>query len=333
MLETIANHREFTCIMTTKSELVRKTLGNSDMRITAVGLGAWAIGGDWQFGWGHQEDDDSIAAIRRALELGINWIDTAAAYGLGHSEEVVARALEGLSHNDRPYIFTKCGLVRNDKGEIVEHISPASIRREAEASLRRLKIERIDLYQIHWSTDEIADIDGAWETMTALQREGKIRYAGVSNFNVAEIKRAQKIGPVTSLQPPYSLIRREVENEILPYCKEENIGVIVYSPMGSGLLSGTMTRERIATLPAADWRRRSDQFKEPKISKNLRLVEKLRKIADRDGRGVGEVAIAWTLANPAVTAAIVGARSPKQVDGWIGAAAYRLSAQDVAALA
>jgi aryl-alcohol dehydrogenase-like predicted oxidoreductase len=315
--------------MTIRHELARKTLGNSDMRITAVGLGAWAIGGEWAFGWGHQDDADSIAAIRHALDLGINWIDTAAAYGLGHSEEVVARALEGIAANDRPYVFTKCGLVPDAGGKIVENISPQSIRREAEASLRRLRVERIDLYQIHWPTDEIADIDGAWETMAALQREDKIRYAGVSNFNVEELRRAEAIAPVTSLQPPYSLVRRSVENEILPFCERHGIGVIVYSPMGSGLLTGTMTRERIAALPPGDWRTRSDQFKEPKLSENLRLVDRLREIAARDGRTPGEVAIAWTLANPAVTAAIVGARSARQVDGWIGAASYRLSADDL----
>jgi aryl-alcohol dehydrogenase-like predicted oxidoreductase len=249
---------------------------------------------------------------------------------LGHSEEVVARALADVPGSDRPYIFTKCGLVPDQRGKMVENISPESIRRECEASLRRLEVERIDLYQIHWPTDEIGDIDGAWETMAALRREGKIRYAGVSNFNVDEIKRAQAIAPVTSLQPPYSLIRRDVEREILPYCKEQNIGVIVYSPMGSGLLSGTMTRERIAALPESDWRTRSDQFKEPKLSENLRLADVLRDVGKRYGRSPGEVAIAWTLANPAVTAAIVGARRPEQVDGWIGAATFRLSQEELA---
>jgi aryl-alcohol dehydrogenase-like predicted oxidoreductase len=318
--------------MTTKSGLATRRLGNSDLQITILGLGAWAIGGDWAFGWGHQDDQDSIATIRHAVERGINWIDTAGAYGLGHSEEVVARALNGLSEDDRPYIFTKLGLVPDGKGSVVENISPESIRREIEASLRRLRVERVDLYQIHWPTDEISDIDAAWETMTALQREGKIRYAGVSNFDIAEMKRAQAIGPVTSLQPPYSLVNRNVEKEILPYCKAQNIGVIVYSPMGSGLLSGTMTRERIADLPKSDWRTRSSQFKEPKLTENLHTVDVLRQIGEREGHGPGEVAIAWTLANPAVTAAIVGARRPDQVDGWIGAASVTLTNDDLARL-
>jgi aryl-alcohol dehydrogenase-like predicted oxidoreductase len=318
--------------MATKTGLETRKLGASDLQITTVGLGAWAIGGDWAFGWGHQDDQDSIATIRHAIESGINWIDTAAAYGLGHSEEVVAQALAGIPENDRPYVFTKCGLVPDGNGSVVENISPQSIRREIEASLRRLKMERVDLYQIHWPTDNIEDIDGAWETMTALQREGKIRYAGVSNFNVAEMKRAQAIGPVASLQPPYSLINRDVENEILPYCRQQDIGVIVYSPMGSGLLSGTMTRERISSLPKTDWRTRNQQFQEPKLSENLRTVEVLREIGKQYGRSPGEVAIAWTLANPAVTAAIVGARTPKQVDGWIGAASLTLSPEDLTRL-
>jgi aryl-alcohol dehydrogenase-like predicted oxidoreductase len=316
--------------MANATVLTRRKLGGSDLEITSVGLGAWAIGGDWAFGWGTQDDNDSVATIRHALDLGINWIDSAAVYGLGHSEEVVARALRDVAAGARPYVFTKCGLVPDAQGNPVENLQPASIRRECEASLRRLEVETIDLYQIHWPTDRIEEIDGAWETMAALQREGKVRYIGVSNFNVAELERARVIAPVTSLQPPYSLVRREVEGEILPYCLRHGIGVIVYSPMASGLLSGTMTRERATGLPPNDWRSRNEQFNEPKLSRNLQLVEVLREIGKRDGRSAGEVAIAWTLHNPAVTAAIVGARTPQQVDGWIGAGSYVLRPEDVA---
>jgi aryl-alcohol dehydrogenase-like predicted oxidoreductase len=315
--------------MTNTATLTRRKLGNSDLEITLVGLGAWAIGGDWAFGWGAQDDNDSIATIKHAIESGINWIDTAAAYGIGHSEEVVGRALREIDASRRPYIFTKCGLVSHGAEPPVENLEPASIRRECDASLRRLGVDAIDLYQIHWPTDNIADIDGAWDTMASLQHEGKVRYIGVSNFDVAELERARAIAPVTSLQPPYSLLRRDVETETLPYCKAHGIGVIVYSPMGSGLLSGTMTRERALALPPNDWRSRNENFQEPKLSRNLQLVELLRKIGDRDGKSVSEVAIAWTLVNPAVTAAIVGARSPEQVDGWIGAASYALQPADL----
>lgn len=315
----------FLKMMTTNDRFERKRLGNSDLQITPVGLGAWAIGGEWAFGWGAQDDDESIAAIRHALDLGINWIDTAAAYGLGHSEEVVARALRDIPAGERPYVFTKCGLV---DGGIVENISGPSIRRELEDSLRRLAVETIDLYQIHWPTDRIEDIDDAWNTMSDLVHEGKIRYIGVSNFSVDEMERARRVAPITSLQPPYSLINRDVETSILPYCKEHGIGVIVYSPMGSGLLSGRMTRERAAALPASDWRSRNEQFQEPKLSRTLELVDLLGEIAAESGHTAAEAAIAWTLSHDAVTAAIVGARSPAQVDGWIGAATYRLSAQE-----
>jgi aryl-alcohol dehydrogenase-like predicted oxidoreductase len=316
--------------MANATVLTRRKLGASDLDITSVGLGAWAIGGDWAFGWGAQDDNDSVATIRHALDLGINWIDTAAVYGLGHSEEVVARALRDRAASARPYVFTKCGLVPDAQGNPVEDLQPASIRRECEASLRRLEVETIDLYQIHWPTDRIEDIDGAWETMAALQQEGKVRYIGVSNFNATELERARAVAPVTSLQPPYSLVRREVEAETLPYCLRHGIGVIVYSPMASGLLSGTMTRERALGLPPNDWRSRNEQFNEPKLSRNLKLVEVLREIGKRDGRSAGEVAIAWTLQNPAVTAAIVGARTPQQVDGWIGAGSYVLRPEDAA---
>jgi aryl-alcohol dehydrogenase-like predicted oxidoreductase len=309
----------------------KRKLGNSDLSITPLGFGAWALGGaNGKFGWGPQDDAESIAAIRRALERGVNWIDTAAAYGFGHSEEVVARALAGVSESERPYVFTKAGLVPDGKGGNLEVLDPASLRRECEASLRRLQVEAIDLYQIHWPTDRIEDIDAGWATLADLQREGKVRWIGVSNFNVEELQRAEAIAPITSLQPPYSLLRREIETDILPYVRAHNIGVIVYSPMQSGLLSGTMTSERAAALPASDWRSRSPEFQEPKLSANLALVERLRAIGAKHDASPGEVAIAWTLRNPAVTGAIVGARTPAQVDGWIGAAELRLSAGELA---
>jgi aryl-alcohol dehydrogenase-like predicted oxidoreductase len=314
-----------------QTTLQTRRLGTTDLHITAIGFGAWAIGGgDWQFGWGDQEDAQSIAAIRRALEHGVNWIDTAAVYGFGRSEEVVAKALDGVT--DRPYVFTKCGLVPSGKndGSPVENISRASIVAECEASLKRLRVDAIDLYQIHWPTDEIADIDEAWAAMDELKQSGKVRNIGVSNFNVEELKRAERVAPVASLQPPYSLVKRRVEKEILPYCREQNIGVIAYSPMQSGLLSGTMTRERIEKLPANDWRSKSDEFREPKLTRNLALVDRLRTVGARHGRSAGEVAIAWTLRDPVVTGAIVGGRSPEQVDGVIGAASFRLTPAEIA---
>jgi aryl-alcohol dehydrogenase-like predicted oxidoreductase len=305
-----------------------KKLGDSDLMITPIGFGAWAVGGRWQFGWGEQSDRDSIAAIRRGLEPGINWIDTAAVYGLGHSEEVVAKALRDWTGN-RPYVFTKCGMLWNEKGEISYSLRPASIRRECEASLRRLNVDVIDLYQIHWPADDLVETLEGWATMADLQTEGKVRWIGVSNFTVQELQKAKDIAPVTSLQPPYSLIRREAEKELLPFCERENIGVIVYSPMGSGLLTGAMTQERVARLAADDWRRGNPEFQEPKLSENLALVERLRTIGARHGKSPAEVAIAWTLRNPAVTGAIVGARNAKQVDGVIGAAAFRLSSDEI----
>lgn len=300
-----------------------RQIGNTNMDITPIGFGSWAVGGGgYQFGWGPQDDEQSIAAIHRALDLGINWIDTAAVYGLGHAEEIVARALK--NREERPYVFTKCSRVWDDNGEISGNLNAASIRRECEASLRRLQIDVIDLYQMHWPNPE-QDIEEGWEAMAKLQREGKVRYIGVSNFNVGQMQRIMKIAPISSLQPPYSLIKREVEQEILPFCQEHNIGVIVYSPMMSGLLTGTMTRERIKKLPADDWRKHDPEFQEPRLSRNLALTEKLGEIAYIHGRTTGEVAIAWTLANPAVTAAIVGARNPGQVDSIIGAAEFRLT--------
>jgi aryl-alcohol dehydrogenase-like predicted oxidoreductase len=304
-----------------------KRLGNSDLFITPIGFGAWAIGGaGWQFAWGVQEDSDSIAAIHEALDAGINWIDTAAVYGLGHSEEVVARALEGM--NNRPFVFTKCSMVWNDRREISRSLKAESIRRECEASLRRLRAEAIDLYQVHWP-DPDEEIEEGWATLAALKQEGKVRYIGVSNFNVAQMKRAQAIAPITSLQPRYSLLHREIEDEILTYAAQQNIGVIAYSPMASGLLTGAMTRERIAGLPIDDWRKRSPDFQEPQLSWNLELVRLLRAIGNPHGRTPAEVAVAWVLHNASVTAAIVGARRPDQVQGVIGAAEFHLSPREL----
>jgi aryl-alcohol dehydrogenase-like predicted oxidoreductase len=297
-----------------------RPLGNSDMSITPIGLGAWAIGGPWEFGWGEQDDTQSIAAILQALELGINWIDTAAVYGLGHSEEVVAR----------PYVFTKCGMIWDAQGKIDYSLKEASIRRECENSLRRLQTDVIDLYQIHWTADTVEETLEGWRTLAALQKEGKVRWIGVSNASVEELEKLREIAPVTSLQPPYSLLKRDVESAQLPWCERNGTGVIVYSPMASGLLTGTMTKERIATLPKTDWRTRNDAFKEPKLSENLQLVERLKKVGARHGRSAGEVAIAWTLRLPAVTGAIVGARSAQQVEGFIGAADLKLTEAEVA---
>jgi aryl-alcohol dehydrogenase-like predicted oxidoreductase len=304
-----------------------KQLGNSDMQITPIGIGAWAMGGGgWAFAWGPQDDDESVAAIHAALDAGLNWIDTAAVYGLGHSEEVVARALKGRSR--KPFVFTKCERVWNERREIGKSLKADSIRREVEASLRRLQLDVIDLYQIHWPEPE-EDIEEGWTAMAQLQREGKVRWIGVSNFNVDHLRRAQAIAPITSLQPPYSILAREIEEAILPYTQTNGIGVIVYSPMKSGLLSGAMTRERIAAMPADDFRRRTPHFQEPRLTRNLELAELLRSIGQRHGRTPGEVAIAWTLRHPAVTAAIVGMRSAKQVEGVIGAADFRLSPEEV----
>jgi aryl-alcohol dehydrogenase-like predicted oxidoreductase len=305
----------------------KRKLGNSDLEITPIGLGAWAIGGGgWEFGWGPQEDKDSIAAIHEGLDRGINWIDTAAAYGLGHSEDVVAQALQGRS--SRPYVFTKCSLVWNKSGEIGHSLKAKSIRHECEQSLRRLKVDTIDLYQIHWPIPD-EDIEQAWTELARLKEEGKVRYIGVSNFDAQQMRRAMSIAPITSLQPPYSLLAREAEGESLPFAARNGIGVIVYSPMYSGLLSGKMTRERIANLPSDDWRSRNRNFQEPLVSYNLRLVELLREIGLRHEVTAGEVAIAWTLSNLAVTGAIVGVRSREQVLGIIEAGEFRLSAAEV----
>src|SRR6202034_2830676 len=298
--------------------------------ISRVGYGAWAIGGSgWQFAWGSQDDNESIAAIHRALELGVNWIDTAAVYGLGHSEEVVGRALKDW-RGSRPYIFTKCGLRGNAKGNVQKILRADSIRDEVEGSLRRLSVDVIDLYQIHWPPDpDSSELEKGWSTLVDLKREGKVRSIGVSNFNVPQLRRAQTIAPVTSLQPRYSLVHREIEDEILPYCLSEGIGVIVYSPMASGLLTGAMTRERAAKLPKDDWRRQHPDFTEPSLSHNLALAESMREIANRHNRSVGEVAIAWTLGHSAVTGAIVGARNARQAEGVMRAGELRLTYDEI----
>jgi aryl-alcohol dehydrogenase-like predicted oxidoreductase len=304
-----------------------RRLGRTDLDITPLGFGAWAIGGgDWVFGWGSQDDRDSIAAIREAVELGLNWIDTAAVYGLGRSEEVVAKALEGVS--PRPFIFTKCGRVWNERREVGKDISAESIRRECEASLRRLRVETIDLYQIHWPEPD-ERIEEGWEEMNRLRAEGKVRWIGVSNFNAEQLQRAERIAPVASLQPPYSMLRREIEPDILPWCRTHDAGVIVYSPMQSGLLTGAWSHERLAALPADDWRRdKNRHFQEPLFSRNLRLVELLRGIAARHEATPGQVALAWTLRHPAVTGAIVGARRSGQLRELVPAADLRLNDSD-----
>ena len=309
--------------------------GGTGVEITRVGLGTWAIGGaDWAFNWGPQDDDDSVRAIRRAVELGVNWIDTAPVYGIGHSEEVVARALRGLPEGDRPLVFTKCCRVFRDAERAPRtDLSAASIRRECEDSLRRLEVERLDLYQIHWPALDLAAVEEGWAMMAALAAEGKARWIGVSNFAVEHLEECERIRHVDTVQPPLSLIQRSALDEVLPWCRAHGTGVIVYSPLQSGLLTGRWTRERVEALDQGDWRRRSDQFTEPKLSRNLELVELLRPIAARRGSSLAELAIAWALAQPGVSGAIVGARDPEQVDGWIGAAAVTLDADVLAEIA
>lgn len=303
-----------------------RQLGNSDMRLSRIGFGAWAIGGgDTPFSWGPQDDKDSIAAIHRALDLGVNWIDTAPVYGLGHSEEVVGRALKATSH--KPYIFTKCAMVWNEKREITNDMT--QVRREIEESLRRLQVEAIDLYQIHWPKPD-EQVEEAWSALADLKREGKVRWIGVSNFSVAQMERAMKIAPITSLQPPYSMINRTYEPEILPFCLKHNIGVINYSPMHSGLLTGAMTKERVAAFPQDDFRRRAKNYQEPHLSRNLAIADFLKTIAARHNVPAAVVAIAWTLHNPAITAAIVGGRSARQVEGVSPALTFRLSESEYA---
>jgi aryl-alcohol dehydrogenase-like predicted oxidoreductase len=311
-----------------QTHLKTTELGNTGLEITRVGFGAWAIGGGgWEFGWGPQEDDESIAAIQRALELGLNWIDTAAGYGFGHSEEVVGRALQGL--DERPYVFTKASLVPGPDGRVLNNLKRDSILREAEASLKRLNVEAIDLYQIHWPIPKV-DIEEGWSAFAELKEQGLVRHIGVSNFDVDQLKRIQSIAPVETLQPPYSLITREVEDEILPYTDREGVGVIAYSPMGSGLLTGAMTRERIDGLPENDWRKHDERFQEPQLSRHLAVVERLKIVAARRDTTPGAVAIAWTLNHPAVDGAIVGFRRPTQVDDLIDAAGLELSDADIA---
>ena len=316
----------------------KRRLGNTGYQITPIGLGAWAIGGGgWAFGWGPQDDRDSIATIHRAVDLGINWIDTAAAYGLGHSEKIVARALAELPQFRRPLVFTKCSLVWNEKGKVSHSLKPESLRAELEASLRRLGVDVIDLYQIHWpafgadsKNPDAPGLEQAWQTLADMKKEGKVRAIGVSNFTAPQMDRICSIAPIATLQPSYSILARGVEAETLPYCGANDIGVIVYSPMKSGLLSGAMTRERIEALPQNDWRRYNKDFMEPNLTKNLELVEKLRAFGMRHNCSPGEVAIAWTLNHPAVTAAIVGARRPEQVDGFVGAAKIELTPEEIA---
>jgi aryl-alcohol dehydrogenase-like predicted oxidoreductase len=302
-------------------------LGNTGMEITRVGFGAWAIGGGgWDGGWGEQDDEASIETIHRALEFGVNWIDTAAVYGFGRSEEVVGRALAGLAN--RPYVFTKASRVAEAPGRIVSSLKRDSILREAEGSLARLGVDAIDLYQIHWPNPD-EDIEEGWSALAELKEQGLVRHIGVSNFDVEQLRRIQQIAPVETLQPPYSLITREVEDLVLPFAEREAIGVIVYSPMGSGLLTGAMTRDRIANLPDDDWRKRNARFQEPELSRHLALVERITMVAERLETTPGAVAVAWTLTNPAVDAAIVGFRRPDQVDAIIGAGNLKLSQDDL----
>ena len=313
---------------TTPASQSFRTLGNSDLRLTPVGFGAWAIGGgNWEFAWGPQDDNESIGAIHRALDLGVNWIDTAAIYGLGHSEEIVGRALKSTSN--KPFVFTKCSMRWHQDRSIYRSLKTESIAEELEGSLRRLGVETIDLYQIHWPNPE-TEIEEGWEALARFQKEGKIRWIGVSNFSVDQMKRALKIAPITSLQPPYSMLRRAIEEEILPFTRFNNIGVINYSPMVSGLLTGKMTAERVAAFPQDDWRRRAVEFNEPRLSRNLQLVELLREVGTGHNVSPGVVAVAWTLHHPAVTAAIVGGRSAQQVEGLAPALEFRITDEDYA---
>ncbi len=314
--------------MTTTGTPTLRTLGNSDLQLTPIGFGAWAIGGgNWEFAWGPQDDNESIAAIHRALDRGVNWIDTAAIYGLGHSEEIVARALKTASR--KPLVFTKCSMRWHADRTIYRSLKAESLAEEIEGSLRRLGVDTIDLYQIHWPNPE-AEIEEGWETLARFREQGKVRWIGVSNFSVEQMKRAMQIAPITSLQPPYSMLRRAIEQDILPFAHAHGIGVINYSPMVSGLLTGKMTAERVASFPADDWRRRNVEFNEPRFSRNMKLVELLRIIGNEHGVEPGVVAVAWTLRNPAVTAAIVGGRSAQQVDGVVPALHFRLTDEEYA---
>ena len=309
------------------SQIATTELGRTGLEITRVGFGAWAIGGGgWEFGWGPQDDQQSIAAIHRALELGVNWIDTAAGYGFGRSEEVVGRALEGMVR--RPYVFTKASLVEGPDRRVIHNLKRDSILREAEASLTRLRADAIDLYQIHWPNPE-PDIEEGWAALAELKEQGLVRHIGVSNFTVAQLRRIASIAPVETLQPPYSLIDRGIEDEILPYTQDQGIGVIVYSPMASGLLTGAMTAERIAALPDDDWRKHDARFAEPQLSRHLALVERITAVAGLHGTTPGAVAVAWTLRHPAVDGAIVGLRRPDQAGPIVAAANLTLTDDDI----
>jgi len=314
-------------------DIERRTLGAGGPEITVVGFGAWAVGGgDWSFSWGPQDDDDSMAAMRRAVDRGINWIDTAAVYGLGHSEEVIGRFLKTLPSSDRPFVFTKCGLIwdeSNRRKVAIRNSAPASIRKECDASLLRLGVDRIDLYQFHWPDETGGPTEDSWAEMARLVDEGKVRYAGVSNFTLPLLERCEAIRHVQSLQSPFSLIRRQLADTEIPWCAAHDTGVLCYSPMQAGLLTDTFSAERVAALADEDWRRRSPEFQEPNLSANLALRDALRPIAKRHGTTVSAIAVAWVTAWPGVTAAIVGARSPEQVDGWIGAARVKLTPADL----
>jgi aryl-alcohol dehydrogenase-like predicted oxidoreductase len=313
--------------------LPRKRLGTTGMQTTRVGFGAWAVGGgDWNFGWGEQDDAESVAAIRAALERGVNWIDTAAVYGLGHSEEVVRKALDGIPQDDRPFVFTKCGLVWEGSGtdSVIRSIAdPASIRRECEASLRRLGVERIDLLQLHWPPDDRRPIEDYWPAFLELRTEGKIRAAGLSNHTMGDLERAERLGHVDSLQPPFSAIHREAAAQEIPWCLGHGTGVIAYSPMQAGLLTGAFSEERVRSLEPGDWRRKSDDFQGDALRRNLALADAMRPVAERHGVPVAAVAVAWTLAWPGVTGAIVGARNAAQVVGWLPAAELELDDTDL----
>jgi len=312
----------------TLTQLTTKQLGQTGLQITRVGFGAWAIGGGgWEFGWGPQDDDQSIAAIQQALEQGINWIDTAAAYGFGRSEQIVGRALQGVA--ERPYVFTKCSLLEGPDRTVAHSLKRDSILREADASLARLDLDAIDLYQIHWPVP-VTDVEEGWAALAELREQGLVRHIGVSNFDVDQLRQVQQIAPVETLQPQYSLIERDVERETLPFAELEGIGVIVYSPMGSGMLSGGMTAERVEQLPADDWRKHDTRFNEPQLSRNLELVDRLKQVADRYDTTPGAIAVAWTLRNPAVDGAIVGFRRADQVAPILTAANLDLTDEDIA---
>jgi len=319
------------------TELPTRQLGADGPRITTVGFGAWAAGGGgWAFAWGPQDDGESVAAIRHAVASGVGWIDTAAVYGYGHSEEVVGRALADIPAGERPLVFTKCGLRWDDADPMKQPARdsrPERIRQECDDSLRRLRVERIDLYQFHWPDETGTPVEESWGEMGRLVEAGKVRFIGVSNYDVARLERCRAVRPVQSLQPPFSMIRRGVAESEIPWCAAHGAGVIVYSPMQSGLLTDTFTAERAAAFPADDWRRRSPEFQPPRLEKNLALRDALAPIAKKHGTTVAGISVAWTLAWPGVTGAIVGARSPRQVDGWLAASRLQLDADDLAAIA